>query len=140
MLLLTLSRSDSREIKPSYAATFCGDAFIEAWGRVCEYKRLQHGRKRRSIEGKRFHALSSIAKKSINIIKFLVSKLENILSLDFHPSGSLLAQNQHWKHQNNMSNLFKVKNKDTVRFDVFVANLEQFSHIALLFTLLMLNG
>ena len=78
MLLLTLSRSDSREIKPSYAATFCGDAFIEAWGKVCEYKRLQHGRKRRSIEGKRFHALSSIAKKSINIIKFLVSKLENI--------------------------------------------------------------
>ena len=71
MILLTLSRSDSRETKPSYAATFCGDAFIEAWGKVCEYKRLQYGRKRKSIEGKILHALSSIAKNSINIVKFL---------------------------------------------------------------------
>ena len=71
MLLLTLSISESRETKPSYAATFCGDAFIEAWGMVCEYKRSRHGRKRTSIEGKTLHVLPSIARTSIKIVTFL---------------------------------------------------------------------
>ena len=47
-----------------------------------------------------------------------------------HPGQHLLVQSQQWKHQKNMRNLFKVKNKDTRKAlmtssDVFIVNFEQ---------------
>ena len=44
---------------------------------------------------------------------------------DAGPSQHLLVQNQQWKHQKNIWNLFKVNNKDTgtTSFDVVLASL-----------------
>ena len=56
------------------------------------------------------------------------------------PSRHLPVQSQHWKHQNNMWNPFKVNNKDTIcRSTVLIVNFEQISRNVLVFSLLTLN-
>ena len=56
------------------------------------------------------------------------------------PSRHLLISSQQWKQQNNARNIFKDNNKDTrTTTGVFVVNVEDVLHIALLFPLLTLN-
>ena len=66
------------------------------------------------------------------------------VSLQFHPSWHFLVQSQLWIHQNNVWNQMSLccrlgtGVKETVE-QVFIDNLEQVSHIVLLFSLLTLN-
>ena len=60
------------------------------------------------------------------------------------PSRYLLAQNKHWRHHNNVWNLFKVNNKDTRKSSVtsscvLIGNFGQISYIVLAFLLLTLS-
>ena len=60
------------------------------------------------------------------------------------PDGIYLLKSEQWKHQNDMRNMFKVKNKDTrmrsmASFGVSIVNFKQISHIVLVFSLLTLK-
>ena len=54
------------------------------------------------------------------------------------PNWYLIAQNQQWKHQDNLWNLFKVSNEDTRTTSLtgFIVKFEQISHLVLVFPLL----
>ena len=59
-------------------------------------------------------------------------------------SRYFLVQSQLWKHQDNVWNLFKLTTKTPERrqwrrYGVFIVNVEQISHIVLVFPLLTLN-